>query len=66
MSDAEGRFRDLEAADRRTFKLLIRPERNTDANAAIRGLRHLLKRMLRDHGLRCLSMTEEPQGPERR
>lgn len=66
MSDAEGRFRDLDAAARPMFKLLIRPEPHTDATAAIRGLRWVLKTMLRGYGLRCLSVTEVTQETERR
>ena len=62
--EPEARFRDLEAAERPVFKLLVRAEPRVDE---IRALRHVLKRMLRDHGIRCLSVTREPdQGPERR
>lgn len=63
MSEPEGRFRDLEAAERPTFKLLVRAEPRVDG---IRALRWLLKGMLRGYGLRCLSVTEVNQEPERR
>lgn len=63
MSDAEGRFSDLEAAERPMFKLVIRAEPRVDE---IRALRHLLKAMLRGYGLRCLSVAQVNQEPERR
>lgn len=65
MSDAEGRFRDLEAAERPTFKIIVRAERNNESEA-IRGLRWLLKAAGRGYGLRCLSVTEINQGTEKR
>lgn len=61
--EPEARFRDLEAADRPTFKVIVRAEKGVDE---IRALRHFLKDMLRGYGLRCLSITQEHQGPERR
>lgn len=57
--EPEARFRDLEAAERPVFKLLVRAEPRVDE---IRALRWLLKTMLRGYGIRCLSVTREP-GP---
>jgi hypothetical protein len=42
-------------ARRPVFVLQLRPEPGVDA---IRALRAALKRLLRDHGLRCISATE--------
>lgn len=64
--DPEGRFRDIEAAERPTFKLLVRLGPRTDEAEAMRGLRWLLKRMWRSYGVECLSVTPVNQEPERR
>lgn len=66
MDDPEGRFRDLEEASRPTFKLLIRAEPGVDEATAYRKLRWVLKGMWRGHKLRCLSVTQVNDGPERR
>ncbi len=57
-----GLFRDLPgapqhpaAADRPVYRLMIRAEPGVNA---IRALRWALKSMLRQHGLRCLSVDE--------
>jgi hypothetical protein len=47
------RLRDLSAADRPTFKLIVRAEPGVDE---IRSLRWLLKSMLRRFGIKCLSI----------
>lgn len=44
------------AAQRPTYKLRLRPEKGVDP---IRSLRHVLKRTLRDHGMRAVSVEEE-------
>jgi hypothetical protein len=49
------------AADERpVFVLRLRPEKNIDP---IRALRNVLKRLLRNHGMRAVSVEEEkPDG----
>jgi hypothetical protein len=42
--------------DRPTFLLRLRPLKGVDP---IRALRHVLKRLLRDYGMRALSVEEE-------
>jgi hypothetical protein len=42
--------------DRPTFLLRLQPLKGVDP---IRALRHVLKRLLRNHGMRCLSAEEE-------
>lgn len=62
--EPEARFRDLEAAERPIYKLLVRAEKGVDE---IRALRWFLKTMLRGYGIRCLSVTKErDQETERR
>lgn len=48
------------AADRPLFRLTLRPE--PDVADPLRALRAALKRLLRDHGLRCLAIEEQPTG----
>jgi len=66
MAEPEGRFRDIEAAARPTFNIIVRAEPQVDEAEAWRGLRRLLKDMGRGYRLRCLSVTEIRQEPERR
>ncbi len=49
---------------RPTYQLTIRPEPNTPAAEDIRRLRSLLKRLLRDHGLRCVRIEPVKTDPE--
>jgi hypothetical protein len=44
------------SADRPTFVLRLRPEPNVDA---VHALRAVLKSLLRQHGMRCLAVSEE-------
>jgi|GraSoiStandDraft_41_1057321.scaffolds.fasta_scaffold5228695_2 hypothetical protein len=47
---------DNSAARRPIYRVRLRPEKNVDA---VRALRNGLKRPLRDHGLRAISIEEE-------
>lgn len=47
-------------ADRAAYRLVVRAEPNVDE---IRALRHLLKVMLRQFGIRCLSIAPELRTP---
>lgn len=46
--------------ERTAYTLTIRPDPGTRADRDIRRLRSFLKRLLRDHGLRCLALRPEP------
>lgn len=60
--EPEGRFSDLPpapaASDRPVFCMRVRAEPRVDP---IRALRWLLETMLRQYGLRCVSIEEEKQ-----
>jgi hypothetical protein len=49
------------ARDRPLFTITLRPEPGVDP---IRALRHALKRLLRDYGMRAISATEENNDDE--
>ena len=49
----------MRASDRPTFILRLRPEPGVDP---IRALRHVLKRLLRDCGMRCVEVIADESG----
>ena len=53
--------------DRPVYVIRVRPEPDCSDSESQRGLQLLLKRMLRSHGLRCLSVVAEKRliGEER-
>lgn len=44
--------------ERTTYTIVIRPEADCREEEAIRGLRWVLKLLLRRYGLRCISVSE--------
>jgi hypothetical protein len=46
----------MNAPQRPVYLLRLRPEKGVDP---IRALRHVLKRLLRDYKMRCVSIDEE-------
>jgi hypothetical protein len=50
-----------DASERPVFILRLRPEKNIDP---LRALRWVLKHMLRQHGMQCISCVEEGKDGE--
>jgi hypothetical protein len=44
--------------ERPKYVITVRPEANCREDEAIRGLRWLLKRLLRQYGLRCIELEK--------
>jgi hypothetical protein len=51
----------MKVVDRPIFVLRLRPEKGVDP---INALRHVLKTLLRRHGMRCVSVDEEADKEE--
>ena len=48
--------------DRPVFVLRLQTQKNVNA---VRALRHVLKKLLRTHGMKCLSVEESPADTDR-